>query len=182
MSTRKIVFLLVFVFLSVLYPVFNVGGNTKAKLFFEKNFKKKVSQKKSLEIPSGWCTASASYYDPKDPRQTKKKADGKGAFKRKIKSGSVAFGSVHTQYFKEKGLTVFIQIEGLNIKTPYGKNIFRIDDAMNKRYRQEDKYFIDFFYKDLDRKHKKMGRFQIKFKIYKIIKTADLHLRTAFFV
>lgn len=107
-----------------------------------------------------------------DARQTKKNPDGKGAFGRKIKSGSIAFGSDQTEIWRKGKKTVFIKIirKGFNVKTPYGLNIFRIDDAMNKRYRKAGVYYIDFFSKDLNKKHKKLGRFNVEFTIYKITK------------
>lgn len=114
-----------------------------------------------------WNVANASFYNSKDPSQTKKRADGIGASGRRIRSGSIAFGSPATKNFI-KNKIVYIEIKDCNIVTPYGKGIFRVDDSMNKRFNREDKFFIDFHHKDLTSKQKRMGRFNIEFRVYKI--------------
>jgi hypothetical protein len=136
----------------------------------------KLFTTKLLKTMRGWHTASGSYYNPLDSYQTRKNTNGIGAFGRMIKSGSIALGSFFTKIFKKKKMQVFVQVKGknLNIQTPYGKNIFRVDDAMNARYNGKKQFHIDFYQKDLDHAHKKLGRFPISFKIYKI-KLADLH-------
>jgi hypothetical protein len=125
----------------------------------------------AMNLPM-WCRASASHYNSMDLRQTKKNPDGIGSFGRRIKSGSVALGSKFTDILKKNKITVYLYVKGMNIKTPYGRNIFRVDDSMNKRYRTWENFYIDFFHKDLNRQYKKLGRFQVKFTVYKI-KKAD---------
>lgn len=177
-------FLLIVILLSSFTTANNVSGSNRTKKVLSSVIKKtskaktkqvkakKTKKKKNFEIPKGWNIANASYYDPNNAKQTKENSDGIGAFGREISSGSIALGSNLTSFFKSKKMTVFIyvKIKGLNIQTPYGENIFRVDDQMNKRYRKEGKFFIDFFHKDLDRKHKKIGRFKVQFKIHKIVK------------
>ena len=116
-----------------------------------------------------WQTAIASYYNPYDRKQTKKKPDGLGTSDRHIRSGSISFGSSSTRCSLKKGLIIFIEVKDCPIVTPYGKGIFRIDDSMGKRFNKDKKFYIDFFQKDLDSKHKRMGRFKVKFRIYKIV-------------
>ncbi|MEI7689250.1 MAG: hypothetical protein WCI91_03660 [Candidatus Nomurabacteria bacterium] len=120
------------------------------------------------QVISNWQIANATYYDPKDSSQTRKDCDGSGAFGRMIKSGSIALGSTFTSRIKEKGLDVFIQIKDFNIDTPYGKGIFRVDDAMASRFNKKDKFRIDFFHEDLSLKQKLEGRFKVMFKLIKI--------------
>ncbi len=115
-----------------------------------------------------WHTASASYYDSQDPEQTRSDCDGVGAFGNLIKSGSVALGSTFTETFRKNGMEVFIQIKGFNIVTPYGKGIFRVDDAMADRFNRKNHFYIDFFHEDLTLKRKLQGRFKVLFKIVKI--------------
>ena len=131
------------------------------------------AQDKSIDTLSGWQKAKASYYNSKDPSQTKSNCNGVGAFGRRIKSGSIAMGSHLAKDLNKKGIVVFIQIKNCNIVTPYGKGIFRVDDVMAQKYNKNNAFHIDFFYKDLDSKHKRLGRFIVEFRIFKIVKTAD---------
>jgi hypothetical protein len=131
------------------------------------------AQDKSMSTLSGWQTAKASYYNSKDPSQTKNNCNGVGAFGRRIKSGSIAMGSHLAKDLNKKGIVVFIQVKNCNIVTPYGKGIFRVDDTMAKRYSKNNAFHIDFFYKDLSYKQKQCGRFVIEFRIFKIVITAD---------
>lgn len=117
-----------------------------------------------------WLQAEASYYDPMDPKQTKENPDGIGAFGRRIVSGSVAMGSPQAKSFRKKKSVVFIKIKDLDVHTPYGKGIFRVDDLMNERYQdKKGEYYIDFFEKDLNAYYLKRGRFKVSFKYHKII-------------
>ncbi|HLP86302.1 MAG TPA: hypothetical protein VK153_00265 [Candidatus Paceibacterota bacterium] len=138
------------------------------------NFKHRANHPKEVaKDPSSlWMKANASYYDPLDSNQTKKNPDGIGSFNRKICSGSIALGSAIAKTYKDKGLIVFIEVDmdSIDFITPYGKNIFRVDDVMAKRYRVEGKYYLDFFHKDLCEDYKKMGRFDVRFRIIKIEK------------
>ena len=174
---KKIIILIIFILFNLFSFTTNVDGNTKTKkLFLIKKINKNLSKILCLEIPSCEYKAEASYYNPKDSRQTKKEADGIGAFGRRIESGSIALGSIWTKYFIDNRLIIFvyIKIEGLDVETPYGKNIFRVDDQMNKRYRTDDKYFIDFNPNDLDKRYKELGRFNVRFKFCKIMKKSRL--------
>lgn len=178
-SVVIVVFLFVFIF-SMFSPLaINVGGNIKTD-----KSKKEVENKKSIpktvkdiriEDISGWHTARASYYDSKDSSQTREDCNGVGALGRRVKSGSIALGSSFTDELKKEGVVVFVQVKNLNVITPYGKAIFRVDDLMAERFNKKG-FHIDFFYEDLDSKHKLLGRFKVKFRIYKIAKTTtDLY-------
>lgn len=115
-----------------------------------------------------WKTAQASYYNPNKIKGGNK---GNGLSGRKIKSGSIALGSSFTRKLLKKDIVIFIQVKDCIIVTPYGKGIFRVDDGMANRYNSKDnKYYIDFFHKDLSIKQKQLGRFKIQFKILKIVK------------
>ena len=131
------------------------------------------AQDKSMDTLSGWQKAKASYYNSNDPSQTKSRCNGVGAFGRRIKSGSIAMGSNLAKNLNKKGIVVFVQVKNCNIVTPYGKGIFRIDDTMAQRYNKNDTFHIDFFYKDLNLKQKRLGRFIVEFRIYKIVKTTN---------
>lgn len=167
-------FLFVFIFLS---PIIKLGSsiNTKTDKSVE------LTQKRMLDSTFvkeevigdilGWKTAKASYYDSNDPKQTKIDCDGVGASGRRIKSGSIALGSTFTKNFIKKDIVVFIQVKDCNIITPYGKGIFRVDDMMNHRYNnKDDHFFVDFFHEDVNSKQKRLGRFQIEFRVFKIVK------------
>lgn len=121
-------------------------------------------------IVDDWKVAEASYYYPS---RMNNGYGGYGATGRRIKTGSIAVGS---HFFKEnfikKGNIVYIQIKDSDVITPYGKGVFRVDDLMGPRYnnrRKKDNFFIDFFYKDVNREHRKAGRFNVMFRIYKIL-------------
>jgi len=153
---KKNLFLSIFIF-SVFFSIFST-----------------ISAKdRKIETLSGWQKAKASYYDSKDPSQTKDNCNGIGAFGRRIKSGSIAMGSSFTKDFRKNGMKVFIQVKNCNVVTPYGKGIFRVDDVMAKKYNNKKTFHVDFFYKDLDSRHKRLGRFKIEFRIYKIVKAAN---------
>ena len=166
------VFLFVFIF-SIFTPnIVNLGGNMKTDKR-EVVVKKAISKtaKEGIEALSGWHTAKASYYDSQDSSQTRDDCNGIGALGRRIKSGSIALGSSFTEELKKEKV-IFIQVKNCKVKTPYGKGIFRIDDLMAKRFNKKG-FHIDFLQKDLDSKHKLLGRFRIKFRIYKVTKTTD---------
>lgn len=117
-----------------------------------------------------WEEAKASFYDSKDPSQTKSNCDGRGASGRMIRSGSIALGSTFTKSLLRKKEILFIQVKGCEIITPYGKGIFRVDDMMNDRYNnKKDKYFIDFYHGDVSSKQRRLGRFKIRFRLIKKI-------------
>jgi len=169
---RNVVFLFVFIF----SPVTNMigsHGSTKTDKFLELLEKKepiipKTVEENILEAFSSWQTANASYYDSKDSLQTRENCNGIGAFGHYITSGSIALGSTFTETFRDKGMEVFIQIKNFNIMTPYGKGIFRVDDMMSSKFNRKGKFHIDFYHKDLSLKQKRMGRFKVNFRIYKI--------------
>ena len=100
----------------------------------------------AIQTLSDWQFASGSYYDPKDTTQTKVGCDGKGAFERMIQSGSIALGSSFTKFFVENKKEMEVLIEtNLNVMTPFGKGIFRLDDKMGKSYSMNShNYFLDF--------------------------------------
>lgn len=166
-------FLFVFIFLS---PSIKPGSNINMKrdklveltekLKSDSTFVKEELIKDSLD----WKIAKASFYDSNDPKQTKIDCDGLGRSGRRIKSGSIALGSTFTKNFIEKKIIIFIQVKDCKVVTPYGKGIFRVDDTMNDRYNIKDKFFVDFFYKDVNSNQKQLGRFHIKFRIFKIVK------------
>lgn len=127
----------------------------------------------AIETLSDWQVASGSYYDPKDPAQTKECCDGIGAFGRVIESGSVALGSIFTKLFLEvkDQIIILIEIKDLsNIVTPYGKGIFRLDDTMGGSFSSDENFFLDFHKKNLTKKMIRKGRFDVEFRIYKILK------------
>lgn len=124
----------------------------------------------AIETLSKWQTASGSYYDPKDTSQTKVNCDGKGAFERMIQSGSIALGSSFTKFFVEKKKEMEVLIEtNLNVTTPFGKGIFRLDDKMGEDYSLDGHYFLDFCEENLTSSLKDIGRFKLNFRIYKIL-------------
>jgi len=124
----------------------------------------------AIKTLSDWQVASGSYYDPKDTLQTRKGGDGKGAFDRMIQSGSIALGSSFTKFFQEKRekMEVYIEIKNLNIVTPFGKGIFRLDDRMKGDLSVDNHYFLDFHEENLTEKLKRIGRFKVMFRIHKI--------------
>jgi len=170
---KKKVFLFIFIFslfiveLGVVRGSGNMERNKPMEL--EKPAPKTVKDEVVNDDSLIWVTARASYYNSRDISQTKKGCDGIGAFGRRIRSGSIAFGSPITESFITKKSIVFIQIKDCDVVTPYGKGIFRIDDTMAPRFNQKDKFFIDFYYKDISSKQKRHGVFLVKFRIYKII-------------
>jgi len=115
-------------------------------------------------INEDWHIAEASYYDSMDSTQTKSNPDGIGASGRLIESGSISLGSTYTSKIMKEKRIVFVQIKDLDIVTPYGKGIFRVDDAMHQRYNQEGRYYIDFLDKDLNEELKRKGRFNVEFR------------------
>jgi hypothetical protein len=169
---KEIVFLFVFVFSPVAIITGSHGKSERDKLMEKVEEKVSTTPKtvegKVLEAFSSWHTASASYYNSNDSSQTREDCDGVGAFGHLIKSGSIALGSSYTETFRNEGMKVFIQIKGFNTMTPYGKGIFRVDDVMHERFNKGNRYYIDFFHKDLSLKYKLLGRFRVKFKIVRI--------------
>ena len=168
---------IVFLFVLIFSPVVNITGShgkTETDKLMEKVGEEKVfattpkTVKDVVEVLSSWHTANASYYNSNDSSQTREDCDGVGAFGHLIKSGSIALGSSYTETFRDRGMEVFIQIKGFNAMTPYGRGIFRVDDIMSDRFNKRNRYYIDFFHKDLSLKHKLMGRFKVKFKIVRI--------------
>lgn len=166
---KFLAFLFVFIFLLTTTRLRNsVDRNIKTDK--TKEFLREKLIPKTMRDTLAWRTAKASYYDSQDPTQTKDDCNGVGAFGREIKSGSIAFGSSITDNFRENGVEVFIQIKDFDVVTPYGKGIFRVDDVMAERFNKEGRYFIDFFHEDLNSHYKRLGRFYIKFRIFKIVK------------
>lgn len=161
-----------FVFLFLLIGLFLMAyapeGNNEVKK--NKMLEEMERVMNLFDSNQNWLPAEASYYDPMDPKQTKEKPDGIGAFGRRIVSGSVAMGSPQAKLFRKKKSVVFIKVKDLDVHTPYGKGIFRVDDLKNDRYQDKDgKYYIDFFEKDLNAYYLKQGRFKVSFRYHKII-------------
>ncbi len=149
------------------------NGSIKRDKLMELLSKKETVAPKTVEVNileafSDWQTANASYYDSKDSTQTREDCNGIGAFGHYIMSGSIALGSAFTETFRKRGMEVFIQIKNFNIVTPYGKGIFRVDDIMSSKFNRKGKFHIDFYHEDLSLKQKRMGRFKVNFRIYKI--------------
>lgn len=125
-----------------------------------------AEQNQKFEELKDWTTGEASYYNPKNPAETRAGTNGVGAYGRPVESGSVAFGNRVFHSALKKGEQVFIQVKGFeNVKTPYGNGIFRVDDTMNKRYDKEGQYNIDFNPADLTKEQKSRGRYPIEFKV-----------------
>lgn len=113
-----------------------------------------------------WTTGEASYYNPKDPAQTRKGTTGVGAYGRQVEPGSAAFGNRVFHDTLKKGEKIYIEVKGFeDVKTPYGDGIFRIDDTMNLRYSKKGQFNIDFHPADLTPEQKKKGRYGIEFRI-----------------
>ncbi len=170
---KNLVFLFVFIFSPLASKTIGDYGNTKTGKLMEILDENESKSLKTVEVElieafSSWQTADASYYDPNDPKQTREDCDGRGAFGRLIKSGSIALGSIFTEKFRKKGLDIFIQIKDFDVSTPFGKGIFRVDDKMKSTYTKEGETYIDFFLDDLSPKHIIKGRFNVMFKIFKI--------------
>jgi len=169
------VFLFVFIFsLVVSITTGSHGSIERDKLMeiLDKN-KRESNAPKTVEdslkqVISDWQIANATYYDPNDSSQTRTDSDGSGAFGRVIKSGSIGLGSAFTSRIKEKGLDVYIQIKDFSVDTPFGKGIFRVDDAMASRFNEKNKFHIDFFQEDLSLRQKLEGRFKVVFRLFKI--------------
>jgi hypothetical protein len=161
-------------FVFILCPlVSNTSGNIKINKGKEWRALSVSTQKSVSVIPdsiSDWTVALGTYYDPMDSCQTKKNPDGIGATGRKIKSGSIALGWAGADSLlkegEKNGKKYFIQVKNLDIITPYGRGIFRVDDKMriDSRFKNKDTFLIDFFHKDLNNKLKAMGYFNILFK------------------
>jgi len=175
---KKVSFLFIFVFSPLAFCVSGFDGSPeidKPNRVEEIVNPKTVEIKDSLDIAiselSSWKMAKGTYYDPKDSTQTRSNPDGKGSFDRVIESGSIAIGSNLAKFFKDAkdDVEIFIEIKNLNVVTPYGKGIFRVDDTLNERYcSNHGKYFLDFSEEDLPFHLIKKGRFDVLFRIYKI--------------
>jgi len=125
-----------------------------------------IWQKFVFNPSNNWNKANASYYDPLSRKQTGS-GKGIGASGRRIRSGSVALGNPLINFFIKEGMIVYIEVKapGFNIHTPYGKNIFRVDDKMAKRFRENyNKFFLDFEERDLNSRLKQTGRFNVEFR------------------
>jgi len=184
------VFLSVFVFSPLVLFYISSGFVGSTELDKSKGVEVLVnSQTKTVEVESScdslaiaiktlsdWQVASGSYYDPKDTLQTRKGGDGRGAFERMVQSGSIALGSAFTKFFVEEkeNIEIFIEIKGLNVITPFGKGIFRLDDKMGEDYSINNSFFLDFLEENLTAKLKRIGRFNVYFRIYKIQKINNL--------
>jgi len=170
---KKTVFLFVFIFSLFALEIGTTSGSTERNkpMVGIDTITIKTVKSESVNDSLAWKMARASFYDSRDTSQTKKDCDGIGASGRKIKSGSIALGSPLAEVFLRKGLLVFIQIKDCDVVTPYGKGIFRVDDTMAPRFsNRKDKFYIDFFHKDVNSKQKHLGRFKVKFRIFKVIK------------
>jgi hypothetical protein len=179
---RNLVLLFIFIFSPLAFSASGSYGKTeigKTKVLgnsepIPKTVKEEIpcdSLSIAIKTLSEWQTASGSYYDPKDTSQTKVNCDGKGSFERMIQSGSIALGSSFTKFFVEKKDEMEVLIEtNLNVVTPFGKGIFRLDDSMKKKKGfLKDNYYLDFHEENLTRRLKDIGRFKVNFRIYKIL-------------
>ena len=168
---RNWVLLFIFIFSPLAFNVSGSIGKTeiaKSKLLvFEKPVIKTIEEEISQAF-SDWNIAEATYYDPKDTAQTKKCPDGIGTFERMVGKGSIALGSSFTEVIREKKLEIFIEVMNLDVMTPYGKGIFRVDDAVPGDYEKIKKVHIDFYHEDLNPTYKRIGRFDVKFRVIKI--------------
>ncbi len=124
----------------------------------------------AIKTLSDWQTASGTYYDPKDSSQTRSGTDGKGSFGRMVQSGSIALGSTFTKFFlqEKERIKVYIEIKNLNVVTPFGKGIFRLDDSMGKCPSSPNDFFLDFHEGNLTNHLKRAGRFNVVFRIHRI--------------
>jgi len=181
---KKTVFLFVFIFSLFALEIGTTSGSTernKPMMMIDTTIIKTV--KAESEDSLAWNKAEGSYYNPYAASQTKKNPDGKGTSGETIKSGSVAFGSILTKTLLNKGFIVFIQVKDCDIVTPHGKGIFRVDDMMGSRYNnKKNKFYIDFFHKDVNSKQKHLGRFKVKFRIFKVIRPDGDLSSSGFFV
>lgn len=117
------------------------------------------------EMKQDYRQGEASYYDALDPNQTRPGTDGTGAYGRKVEPGSVAFGNRVFHDALKKGEEVYIKVKGMDVETPYGTGVFRVDDTMNQRYNKQGQFNIDFHPEDLTKEQKNSGRFEIEWKI-----------------
>jgi len=181
---RNYVFLFIFIFSPIIIASGMVGGHHgKMEIdkiedsFKEKNIKtiSKNIEDELTEKLSNWQTAVGTYYNPMDSSQTKKNPDGIGASGRKISKGSIAFafGPSFTKQFI-RDTHVFLEIKNCNVITPYGKGIFRVDDLKNIRFNDDNTFYIDFNYQDINSVQKEQGVFLIEFKIKKITKSTNI--------
>lgn len=173
---KKTSFLFIFVFSPL---AFYVGGfDGSPEIDKSKGVEEKVAPKTELEedslhvaiaLLSKWQIAKGTYYDPKDSTQTKVNPDGMGAFGRMVESGSIALGSELTKFLVKASdsLEFYVEIKNLNVRTPFGKGIFRLDDRM--KYEGE-RFLLDFHEEDLSEHLKRQGRFKVLFRIHEIRK------------
>jgi len=117
-------------------------------------------------FPGPWEIAEATYYDPSDSKQTRENTDGRGASGRKVERGSVAMDSIFFCHYQKQKKIVYIEIKNSNLITPYGKGIFRVDDRLNERYK--DKRYLEFNHDDLSEKYKRIGRFNVRYRVVRI--------------
>lgn len=153
-------FLFVFIFSIIVSPLALVSGEMKTdKLKLGEYLKEKDSPEKEIKLEK-WQVAIATYYDPMDESQTKPNPDGVGASGRIVSSGSIATSLFDREFIKDS--IVYIEIKDCHIVTPYGKGVFRVDDLVSS---DDDMTKIDFFYKDLNSKQKRLGKFHVVFRI-----------------
>lgn len=168
---RKLVFLFISIFSLFALELGTTSGSTKLDkpIMVMDTLTIKTVKNEAVADSLAWKNAEGTYYDPKDKKQTKKHPDGRGTSGRKIKSGSVGLSSEWVRELMLKEYFILIQIKDCNKITRYGKGIFCVDDCLNPRYDKKKKFHIDFYHKDVTFKQKQIGRFKIKFRVYKII-------------
>ena len=165
---------LIIVFLLIIYPCltdFSGSYKTDINKLIKKRLSKKATKARVYKDLSSWKKARATHYNSLDPRQTRKNTNGKGSSCRMIKSGSIALGYFLTDNIIRNKIKVFVQIKAknLNIITPYGRNIFLVDDSMNQRFSSiESEYNVDFNQNDLNSYFKTIGTFEVEIKIFRI--------------
>jgi len=159
-----ILFLCIHIF-GVPYWAFEFWGKIKGII---SSSKEKVELFQDSKFPGSWEVAEATYYDPMDPKQTKENPDGYGASGRKVECGSVAMDSIFFCHYHKQKKIVYIEIKNSSLMTPYGKGIFRVDDRLNERYK--DKRYLEFHQNDLSEKYKRIGRFNIHYRIVRVEK------------
>ena len=132
-----------------------------------------------------WFMASGSYYDPMDSTQTKSVPDGIGAID-KISKGSIALDRKSFAELKNQGASFLkvriiykYEVDGkpqfkvFSSKTPYGWNIYKVDDLLGQASKQlEGKRRIDFPipHTNLPFILLYQGRFWLEYSIVKIEK------------
>ena len=115
------------------------------------------------EVGTPFIEFKVTHYNPKDPNQTKKNADGVGAFNEPVEFGDVAMG------LRKYPQGTLIEIEELkDVLTPYGMGIFRVNDKKNIRFDEGDENFdiaVPEDYEGKDDLRKRIGNNKFRFRV-----------------